>query len=125
MGAPLFDWSDYLRLAKQLSAHTDEASQGTSISRAYYCIYHTALERAITNGYVDQQSHWKLWDIYHRNTRACRKLYNIGSRMKKERVAADYDPAAARINARMTAQLNWANNFLTQLSILAPGLPIP
>ena len=125
MATPVFDWSEYLRLAKQLAANPDEASQRSSISRAYYCVYHKALERAVSNGYVDPKSHWKLWVLYDRNAdRACRKLSNIGSRMQKERVDADYDSAATRIAERMNVQLNRASDFLTRLSALAPRLPV-
>ena len=126
MATPVFDWSEYLKLAKQLAANPDEASRRSSISRAYYCVYHKASERAVSTGYVDQQKHWKLWDVYDRNTdRACRKLSSIGSRMQKERVAADYDSAATRIAERMNVQLDRASDFLTRLSALAPRLPIP
>lgn len=125
MATPVFDWSEHLRLAKQLAANPDEASQRSSISRAYYCVYHKALERAVSNGYVDPKSHWKLWVLYDRNAdRACRKLSNIGSRMQKERVDADYDSAATRIAERMNVQLNRASDFLTRLSALAPRLPV-
>jgi hypothetical protein len=126
MATPVFDWSDYLKLANQLAANPDEASQRSSISRAYYCVYHKASERAVANGNVDQHSHWRLWELYGGNAdRACRKLYNIGSRMKKERVAADYDPAAARIADRTITQLDQANDFLALLSAIPSGLPIP
>jgi uncharacterized protein (UPF0332 family) len=126
MAMPIFDWSEYLTLAKQLAANPDEASKRSSISRAYYCVYHKASDRAVATGYVDQRSYFKLWDVYGRNTdRACRKLSDIGSRMKKERAAADYDPAATRIAERMNVQLNRANDFLTRLSALAPRLPVP
>jgi hypothetical protein len=126
MGAVIFDWSEYLALANQLSANIDEASHRSSMSRAYYCVYHKASERAVLNGYVDQKSHWKLWDLYDRNTdRGCRKLGDIGSRMKKERVEADYNPAATRITDRMYVQLNRANNLLAGLSSLPPHLPGP
>ena len=95
MATPIFDWSGYLKLANQLATNPDEASQRSSISRAYYSVYHKASERAVSTGYVDQRSQWRLWDVYRRNTdRGCRRLSDIGSRMKKERVAADYDSAA-------------------------------
>ena len=126
MATPIFDWSEYLKLAKQLAANPDEASQRSSISRAYYCVYHKASERAVSNGYVDQHSHLRLWDVYGRGTdKVCRKLSNIGSRMKKERVDADYDPAATRIAERMNVQLSRASDFLTRLSALDPRLPVP
>jgi uncharacterized protein (UPF0332 family) len=126
MATPIFDWSEYLKLANQLAANPDEASQRSSISRAYYSVYHKASDRAVSTGYVDQRCHWKLWDVYRRNTdRACRILSDIGSRMKKERIAADYDSAATRIAERMKVQLNRGNDLLARLSALAPGLPVP
>jgi uncharacterized protein (UPF0332 family) len=126
MGAPAFNWSEFLRLANELSARADEASHRSSISRAYYCVYHTASDRAIFNGYVDKKSHRQLWDLYARNLdRDCRKLASIGLRMKKERVAADYDAAVGRITDRMAGQLNRANTFLAQLSALNVALPLP
>lgn len=123
---PVFDWSDYLRLANELAGNHDEAAQRSSISRAYYCVYHKALQRAVFTGYLDQRSHQKLWELYGRTgAGACRRLSDIGSRMKKERVAADYEPAVSRIADRMEVQLTRANSFLRRLSALAPGLPRP
>jgi len=126
MGTPAFDWSEYLTLANGLAANADEASHRSSMSRAYYCVYHKASERAAANGYVDEKSHLKLWNLYARNTdRACRKINDIGSRMKKERVVADYDRNATRIPDKMNVQLNRANDFLARLANLPPGLPLP
>ena len=127
MSAPGFDWFHYLTLATQLSANADEASQRSSMSRAYYCVYHKALERAVANGYMDRRSHFELWELYNRNSadKVCRKLYGIGTRMKKERVDADYDRTAGRIADRMAVQLNRANSFLSRLGALPPGLPKP
>jgi uncharacterized protein (UPF0332 family) len=127
MGSLAFNWSDYLTLANQLSSNPDQASQRSAISRAYYCIYHKALERAVANGHMDQKSHIGNWDVYSRNSadRDCRKLYDIGTRMKKERADADYDPNAPRIADRMNVQLNRANRFLARLAALPAGLPRP
>jgi uncharacterized protein (UPF0332 family) len=127
MATPAFDWSNYLTLATQLSANADEASHRSAISRAYYVVYHKASERAVANGYLDERSHVKLWELYERNKAdaVCRKLHTLGRRMKKERVDADYNPSAARITERMTVQLNRANYFLARLATLAPGRPAP
>lgn len=38
----MFDWNDYLTLAKRLANEPDEASQRSAISRAYYAAYHAA-----------------------------------------------------------------------------------
>lgn len=59
---PPFNWAEYLRLAARLSQNPDEASHRTSISRAYYSIFHAATIRAQRNGYADR-SHKKLWAL--------------------------------------------------------------
>jgi uncharacterized protein (UPF0332 family) len=123
-----FDWSEYLRLATQLSTNADEAAQRTSMSRSYYCVYHKASERAVSTGYIDQQKHWKLWELYevtNASDRICRKLGSLGSRMHKERKDADYDATATRITERMNIQLNRANYFMGQLALISAGLPRP
>ena len=99
---PAFDWAEFLALAaNQLAAHVDEASHRTAISRAYYCAYHKAW--AVANGYIDEKSHWKLWDLYRRKTDVkCRQLRDIGDRMKKERIDADYVQKATRISDRIS-----------------------
>ena len=127
MATLIFDWSAFLTLAKTLGTASDEASQRTSISRAYYCAYHKARERAVLTGYIDEKSHYKLWDVYNRNSRdhVCRKLSDLGARMHKERKAADYDPVVNRLSDRVIAQLNRANQFLSQLSAIGSGLPRP
>jgi uncharacterized protein (UPF0332 family) len=35
----MFDWDDFLVLAKELAQNNDEASLRTSISRIYYAVY--------------------------------------------------------------------------------------
>lgn len=122
-----FDWSEYLALAKRLATNNDEASRRSAISRAYYCVYHKATERAVASGCQDPKSHVKLWDLYTKgqSDKACIKLFNIGNRMKKERVEADYNPVAPRITDRMNVQLQRAKDFLAILASLQRGLPTP
>ena len=52
MAAAPFGWSEYLNLAMELGARKDEASLRSAISRAYYYVYHLALERARSNGFT-------------------------------------------------------------------------
>jgi uncharacterized protein (UPF0332 family) len=126
MATPAFDWSEFLRLANDLSKNTDEASHRTSISRAYYSVYHIASARAVANGYVDLKSHKDLWLLYKANTdRDCMKLAEMGFRMKKERVDADYEITARRIPDRMNQQVIEANIFLGRLAALNVALPRP
>ena len=122
-----FDWAEFLRLATELSARPDEASHRASMSRAYYCVYHKASERAVSTGYTDQKKHYVLWELYKSNTRdrTCRELAELGAKMHKERKDADYDPAANRIAERTTVQINRAKSFLTKLAAIGAGLPKP
>lgn len=122
MATPVFDWIDYLQLAKQLAADPDEASQRSSISRAYYCVYHKASERAVSAGFVGKHSHRAIWNVYDRE---CRKLSQLGYRMKKAREDADYESAVPRIAERVNVQLRNARNFLNLLAALGPLLPKP
>ena len=41
-----FDWRRYLALADELAGDPREEMQRSSISRAYYCVYHLGLEYA-------------------------------------------------------------------------------
>jgi len=87
MPSPVFDWSEYLTLANQLAANNDEASHRSAMSRAYYCVYHKATERAVASGCHDPKTHVGVWNLYsnNQNDRACLKLARMGDRMKKER----------------------------------------
>src|ERR1700685_3938186 len=90
-----FDWSNYLELAKKLAAEKgDEASLRSAVSRAYYCVFNLAMTKAKSNDFRtkdDAGSHDQLWTLYGRNTeQQCLKISNIGARMKRRRVKADY-----------------------------------
>jgi hypothetical protein len=46
-----FDWFEYLQLADELGERAEEGALRSAISRAYYYVYHQALERAEANGF--------------------------------------------------------------------------
>jgi len=126
MAATPFNWSNYLTLAIALSANADEASDRSSISRAYYSVYHTASDRATSLGYVrpGRSEHAALWSHYQsRSDNRCRKLGAIGLRMKRRRVQADYDAKAQLITANVPLQIADANNFFNRLQNLPANLP--
>ena len=69
MSGASFDWAEYLRLAITLSQNPDEASHRTSISRAYYSVFHAASARAIGNGFpAGNNSHEGIWKIFAKDT---------------------------------------------------------
>ena len=123
-GTP-FNWAEYLRLATDLSQNSDEASHRTSISRAYYSVFHAATIQAGRNGYAGR-SHKKLWKTFADDQdRGCRKLSAIANTMKRAREDADYVTAVPSISDEMAQQLAYANDFLTRLAALSPNVPKP
>ena len=125
MAATQFDWADYLRLATDLAQNPDEASHRTSISRAYYSIFHAATIQAGRNGYVGR-GHTKLWKTFAVDQdRSCRKLSAIANTMKRAREDADYVTVVPRVSDEMAQQLAYAKDFLTRLAALPPNVPQP
>ena len=118
---PPFNWAEYLRLATELSQTQDEASQRSSISRAYYSVYHAATIHAQRKGYTGR-SHHELWAYYQGDPdRNCRKLSQLGNSMKVARKNADYVTVIPDIPDTMAQQLEYARRVLAILSTLAAG----
>ena len=84
-----FDWSDYLRLAQELAARKDEACLRSSLSRAYYYVYHLALNRAERNGFVflqGESTHGQLWRLFNKSPEPeCINLGQIALRLTIKR----------------------------------------
>jgi uncharacterized protein (UPF0332 family) len=122
-----FDWKDYHKLAVTLSGAGDEASKRTAVSRSYYFAYHLALERAKASHYspsMNAGSHKQLWEHYEINSsRDCKKLAQIGKRMKRKRVQADYEEHFLRLDDAVTAILAEAKQCESILSGLPTGVP--
>lgn len=125
-GAP-FNWAEYFTLATTLSQNPDEASHRTSISRAYYSVFHAASARAIGNGYpAGQNSHEGIWRVFAKDAnKDARRLAQWGNTMKRVRVLADYRSAVPKIPDQMAQQLIYASDFLTLLATIPPGSPTP
>jgi hypothetical protein len=62
----MFDWSDYLTLAKQLATNADEASKRAAISRAYYAAFGLARNYVIVD----------VWQITRTNMRKSVATHN-------------------------------------------------
>ena len=99
-----FKWNDYLDLAKSLQKSTlskikiKEACCRTAVSRAYYAVYHIALDFAEKNlsypkiiGQNAGENHKKLGEYYKGCTeREYKKLGVILKRMHRDRIGCDY-----------------------------------
>jgi uncharacterized protein (UPF0332 family) len=124
-----FDWSEYLQLADELGARADEGSLRSAISRAYYYVYHLALERAETNSFQARSGegmHTQLWRCYSDNPEpACIKLGQIALRLRERRARADYRPIYPRIREEVPDVLADARDFASRLRNLDPRHPNP
>jgi hypothetical protein len=89
-----FDWSEYLQLAEELGRRPDEGSLRSAISRAYYYVYHLALDRAEANRFKPlsgESTHTQLWRCYSDSPEPeCMRLGQLALRLKERRERADY-----------------------------------
>jgi uncharacterized protein (UPF0332 family) len=130
MAAVAFNWSEYFRLAQELAARTgDEASQRNAISRAYYFVYHLALQRAMRTNFslkFDEGTHVQLWSLFSGNPEPeCRRLGELGNRMREKRVRADYRDHYVRVEDDVPFVLADAQDFVVRLNRLDPRHPSP
>jgi uncharacterized protein (UPF0332 family) len=125
-----FDWNNFLTLAEELATKTDEASQRTAISRAYYCVFNLALARAKSKGRFPPRNtptHQWCWDQYKGTVDpTCQQLGNTGERMKRMRVDADYKATKIpRLDDEVEKVLQEAHELLAGLTALDPKYPRP
>jgi hypothetical protein len=129
MATPPFDWSTYLALARELATRNDEAALRSSVSRAYYYIYHLGLTRAQNNGFIisrGESSHKQVWRLFTDNPETlCAQLGQLALRLKEKRERADYEPNYARIQDDLPIVLEDAERFQAGLTRLAPRHPNP
>lgn len=92
----MFDWADYLTLAERLASSSDEASQRSAISRAYYAAFHAAARYvARTKPEVeiprDGRKHQVVWTALKDGTRQERGAKAWGIKLRGKRTQADYE----------------------------------
>jgi len=129
MASQSFDWSEYFKLADELAKRKDEATLRSALSRAYYYVYHLALSRALNNGFTTRSgegTHTQMWRNYSGSPEPdCRKLAEIGGRLKEKRERADYNQIYARIDEEIPDMLADAQDFAARLQKLNPRFPNP
>jgi uncharacterized protein (UPF0332 family) len=125
-----FNWERYLDVSKKIKnlmtstpkdSELAEAFFRTSASRAYYAIYHLALEFAKDNlGYDDRRdrregegSHQRLRNYYLGfDNEDYKKLSKLLSKMHQYRKACDYDKAINYPRGLMDASIKSADDAL-------------
>lgn len=108
----MFDWLEYLQVAKALVDRDDEASHRSALSRSYYAAFHHA-QKYLTRSDPDLAipTHGQAHEVVLRQlnrTNSPRQLKNAGirlTRLKRLRTWADYD---GRSRASLAADLSQA-----------------
>ena len=129
MATKSFGWEEFLKLADELGNGSDEASQRTALSRAYYFVYHLARQRAEGNGFKavkGEATHTQLWRTFSESPDTdCRKLGEIAARLNENRRKADYEDVFPRLADYLDGAVADARAFSAKLFQLAPRLPNP
>jgi len=125
-----FDWFQFLQLAQTLAMKGDEASKRTSISRAYYSVFHLAHARAVGNcgpTPPNTSKHAWCWEKYINSTdKTCAALGIVGNRLKRARQNADYDsPPIPRLNETCQRAIEDAQEFRADFEELDAKFPAP
>ena len=125
---------DYLALARTLidvgNQQVDpEALVRTTISRAYYAVFHSAQDRLFAlmrdldpyfnPRHIQDQSHERIWKCY-----AGAKLLTVaelGRRLKDRRRKADYDSRPPVVDEEALLAIEIAEKLAHQLKNLSPG----
>lgn len=126
MATQPFDWAQYHKVAGELSTHAEEAYLRTSISRAYYYIFHLGRKRVLDNGFILNRgdAHKQVWEKFSDSPdHRCRKLAEDAKRLKEKRERADYESHYPRIDIDAPIVVTLAAQFATGLAILDVALP--
>lgn len=117
-----FDWTDYFKLAEALNREkgrlaSSEACQRSSISRAYYAVFHLAWDKALAldnfQPMDDSQIHKEVRLHYQRSHDARRQLIGtLLDRMRNNRNKADYDNTVLRLDSMTAVVLIDANDCI-------------
>lgn len=113
-----FDWSEFLRIARELSARDDEASHRIAISRAYYAAFNTARNLQRADGLISlvgsSGDHMVLRRVLHDAGQLA--LADRLNQLREWRNKADYNTLS--LNARRPVSKSMAGHAV----VMADGL---
>jgi hypothetical protein len=122
----VYDWADYLNVAKALvAAVAGEGAERSAISRAYYAGYGKASEYAQSKGLSlagKGNKHEMVWEWYRAapgKSKIHAGIAQDGQRLKRWRVKADYHANFSGCTSTVSMAFSTAESILTNLS----GLP--
>jgi uncharacterized protein (UPF0332 family) len=121
----MFDWDNFLILAKELAKSNDEASLRTAISRTYYAVYWKARLQLEKEGFVisgrGKGTHEQVWEEFDRRQGTTNKaIFRAGDELKRNRVKADYKTEVIVTTNLANDSFRLANNVLAYLQQVQP-----
>jgi hypothetical protein len=120
----MFDWLDYLELARRLAQGHDEASQRSAISRSYYAAFHVArrhVERIHPDVTLPRHGavHDVVWTTLERGRREERAAAHGGKRLRQKRTLADYQLVGLSFPNDARQALAWADAVVRSMGAIA------
>jgi uncharacterized protein (UPF0332 family) len=109
-----FEWRKFFDLAKQLQGQSNEEAQRSSISRAYYAVFCTARNHLKVKGFVFPETgevHMGVWNRLKDSRMQCRDIGEIGDRLRRRRVKADYLDTLPNVEKEAQAAILDADEF--------------
>lgn len=126
-----FDWSEYLNLAQELAASTEEAKLRSAISRAYYSVFCLARNylrdieqdpRLSRNKTYDINDHQYVAEEFIYNRSKSQKITEIGrnlTRLRKIRNQADYEDTIFQLQKEVVRSLSLVQHIISALRELS------
>lgn len=117
--APLYEWTDQLKLAKELVQRDDEAALRTVIYLAYYAIYNSVVAHLLNHGApLEKTNHRANWGLLNQGKGSKPKLVRRGNYLRDLRNVASYEldyPEGADLKADAQKAIQIAETMLAEL----------
>lgn len=119
----VFDWEEYLNLAKDLVARNIAQSQEdailrSAISRAYYAAFHKAKALAPSSHFISRgfSSHREVIDFLQRSQNVVERQLGVDlDRLRRNRVKADYEDQINGLLSLTQFSLNLAQTLISHI----------
>lgn len=118
----MFEWQEYLDVARHLATRGGEANQRSAISRAYYAVFGTARAWLIRNEphtYLEAngQDHRVVWQTFKQAASPLdRQIGERGSRLRDLRGRADYETVVKDLVGVTTTAIQTAEWIIEKLN---------
>ncbi len=123
----MFNWAEYLLLAKELAEDNSEAKKRSAISRAYYAAFHIAAQYLVDNDcdfYLTKtrEDHDKIWSTLKSPVPGKKRQESAagehGIRLKEMRRKADYEDTIQNVEKTTELAIRRSENLIRSLQSL-------